>query len=97
MKIKNQLFTFKIDVILKIPGLESLFKEVAGHQSCNFIKKRLQNMFFCENCKIFKNTFFYRTPLIAAFLDEQQQQSVQRRVSHISCAQQISDLLQFSQ
>ena len=78
MKIKNQLFTFKIDVILKTPGLEPLFKEVAGPQSCNFIKKRLQNMFFCENCKIFKNTFFYRTPLIAAFLDEQKQQLVQR-------------------
>ena len=78
MKIKNQFFTLKIDVILKTPGLEPLFKEVAGPQSCNFIKKRLQNMFFCENCKIFKNTFFYRTPLIAAFLDEQKQQLVQR-------------------
>ena len=33
----------------------------------NFIKKEtVTQVFFCEFCKIFKNTFFYRTPLVAA-------------------------------
>ena len=34
---------------------------------CNFIKKEtLVKVFSCEFCEIFKNTFFYRTPLVAA-------------------------------
>ena len=33
-----------------------------------FIKKEtLAQVFYCEVCKIFKNTYFYRTPLVAAF------------------------------
>ena len=33
----------------------------------NFIKKEiLVQVFFCEFCKISKNTFSYRTPLVAA-------------------------------
>ena len=33
----------------------------------NFIKKEtLAQMFSCEFYEIFKNTFFYRTPLVAA-------------------------------
>ena len=33
----------------------------------NFIKKgALAQVFSCEFCKIFKNTFFYKTPLVAA-------------------------------
>ena len=32
--------------------------------SCNFIKKEtLAQVFSCQFCEIFKNTFFYRTPL----------------------------------
>ena len=32
-------------------------------QACNFIKKEtLTQVFSCQLCKIFKNTFFYRTP-----------------------------------
>ena len=32
-------------------------------EACNFIKKEtLAQVFFCEFCKILKNTFFYRTP-----------------------------------
>ena len=38
--------------------LESLLNKVAGLGACNFIKKRLQMLFFCEICEIFKNTFF---------------------------------------
>ena len=44
------------------------FNKVATLKSCNFIKNRLQTQVFsCENCKIFKNSFFYRTHQVAAF------------------------------
>ena len=34
----------------------------------NFIKKAtLAQVFSCEFCHIFKNSFFYRTPLLTAF------------------------------
>ena len=37
--------------------------------ACNFIKKEdLAQVFSCEFCRISKNTFFYRTPPVAAFL-----------------------------
>ena len=36
-------------------------------EACNFIKKEtLVQAFSCELCIIFKNTFFYRTPLVTA-------------------------------
>ena len=36
-------------------------------KDCNFIKKEsLVQLFSCEFGKIYKNTFFYRTPLVAA-------------------------------
>ena len=36
-------------------------------EACNFIKKEtLAHMFSCEFCEIFKKTFFYRTPPMAA-------------------------------
>ena len=43
--------------------------EVAGlrPKACNFIKKKsLAQVFSCEFCEISKNTFFHRTPLVAA-------------------------------
>ena len=44
-----------------------LFNKVAGGAS-NFIKKgTLAQVFSSEFCEISKNTFFYRTPLVAAF------------------------------
>ena len=42
---------------------------LANHrlETCNFIKEEtLTQVFFCEFCEIYKNTFYYRTPLIAA-------------------------------
>ena len=37
--------------------------------ACNFIKKEtLAQLFPCEFCEISKTIFFYRTPLVAAFL-----------------------------
>ena len=42
------------------------FNKVAG-ATCNFIKKEaLSQVFSCEFCEIFKNSFFYRTPPLAA-------------------------------
>ena len=36
-------------------------------QACNFIKKEtLAQVFSCEFCQISKDTFSYRTPLVAA-------------------------------
>ena len=44
------------------------FHEVEGlTQVCNFVKKEtLAQLFSCKFCESIKNTFFYRTPLLAA-------------------------------
>ena len=42
---------------------------LANHrpEACNFIKKEtLAQVFSCEFCEIYKNTFYCRTPLVAA-------------------------------
>ena len=42
---------------------------LANHrpEACNFIKiEALAKVFSCEFCEIYKNTFYYRTPLVAA-------------------------------
>ena len=44
----------------KTPVLESLFNNVK--------EKALAQVFSCEYRKIFKNSFRYRTPLVAAFV-----------------------------
>ena len=42
-------------------------KTCAQVSFCNLIKKETQaQVFSCEFCTIFKNTYFYRTPLVAA-------------------------------
>ena len=44
---------------------------LANHrpEACNFIKKEtLAQVFSWEFCEIYKNTFYYRTPLVAAFV-----------------------------
>ena len=46
---------------------QSLFFDKIAGGACNFIKKEtLAQMFSCEFCKISKNSFFFRTPLVAA-------------------------------
>ena len=43
--------------------------KVAGlwPEACNFIKKEtVLQVFSCEFCEIYTNTFYYRTPLVAA-------------------------------
>ena len=63
------------EVFYKKIVLENFAKFIGKHLSqslffnkfaraCNFIKKEtLVQVFSCEFCEIFKNTFFYRTPL----------------------------------
>ena len=54
--------------------MKKLFLEISQNsqentsaQACNFIKKEtLAKVFSCEFCEVSKNTFFYRTPLVAA-------------------------------
>ena len=46
---------------------ELLFKLCCSPQAYNFIKKDSgQGFFSCEFCEISKNSFFYKTPLVAA-------------------------------
>ena len=45
------------------------FNRVAGHEPATLVKKEtLELVFSCELCEISKNTFFYRTPRVAAFV-----------------------------
>ena len=60
------------------------FNKVAG--VCNFIKKEsLAQVFSCEFCKISKNTFSYRTPLVAASInhDEICQSKVETKLAEL--------------
>ena len=44
-------------------------RTLANHwpEACNFIKKEaLAQVLSCEFCEIYKNTFYYRTPLVTA-------------------------------
>ena len=71
-----QMF-FKIDVSQKLRDrktlvLDSLFNTVGELNLCNFMVKRLHHSCFpmnihVEYCKIFENSFLYRTPPVAAF------------------------------
>ena len=43
------------------------FNKVEDLQACNFIKKEtVAQVFSCEFCEISKNTFYYRTRMVAA-------------------------------
>ena len=64
----SYFFTVELNLfyILVLPYLRHMQPE-----ACNFIKKEtLAQVFFCEFCKILKNTFFYRTPLENFFFIE---------------------------
>ena len=51
----------------KIPVPHSLSQQSCRLKAYNFIKKdSLAQVFSCEFCEISKNTFFYRTPPVAA-------------------------------
>ena len=49
--------------------LAPLFNNIRGLQPCNFIKKKTPTqVFWCEYCKIFKDRFFDRTPVVTALI-----------------------------
>ena len=66
---RSQLF-FKIGAFKNFATvLESLTNKVAGLRTCNFIKKRLHYVKHVKHkiCEIFKNSCFYRTPILKSF------------------------------
>ena len=59
--------TFISKAKLKLTKIHANAKQHPEPEACNFIKKdTLAQIFSCECCEISKNTFFYRTPLVAA-------------------------------
>ena len=46
-----------LKIFKNAPVLESLFNKVAGPNACNFIKNRLTQVFSCQICEIFQNTY----------------------------------------
>ena len=46
----------------KTPGLESFLNRVAGLILQFYLKKAPTQVFFCENCVVFKNCFFFTAP-----------------------------------
>ena len=54
--------------MLLVAGIAGFVKWISTRpQACNFIKKEtVTQMFSRIFCEIFKNTYFYRTPLVAA-------------------------------
>ena len=46
--------------------MESLFNKAAGLTPATLLKRGSNKVFSCEICKYFRNTFFYRAPLVAA-------------------------------
>ena len=55
--------------------LESLFNKVAANQVCHFTKKTPTQMFSCEICEIFKNTYFEEHLPTDASISERQQET----------------------
>ena len=55
----------RVSFLAVLIRLQALIYKI--REACNFIKKRLLQGFFCAFCVISKNTFFHRTPLVAAF------------------------------
>ena len=71
-KSRSQMF-FKIGVSKnfgkshrKTPVLESLFNKVAGLRFVTLLKKPPTQVFSCEICETFKNTYFHRILPVAA-------------------------------
>ena len=55
-------------IFFKISVLKNLARKntCVGVRPTTLLKRDSNTCFSCEHCKIFKNTFFYRTPLVAA-------------------------------
>ena len=62
------LKSFAIQIHRKTPVLESLFNKVTGLKDCILIKKETPTaVFYCEYCKIFRNSFFIEHIFIILF------------------------------
>ena len=63
------------EAVVQRCSVKKLFLEILQNSqentaACSFVKKEtLAQVFSCEFCAIFKNTFFHRTSLVAAFDD----------------------------
>ena len=73
--IANFLQHWCIEAVSWRCSVKNVFLEISQNSqentsarvSCNFIEKEtLAQVFSCEFCKISKNSFYYRTPLVAA-------------------------------
>ena len=65
--IKNKVTNHKRNRIICLSWRRYFTNNSKKPQACNFIlKKTLAQMFSCDFCEIFKNTYFFRTPLVAA-------------------------------
>ena len=65
MLYDKNVATFMLQICYDKNSRQTLANHRPG--ACNFIKKEtLAQVFSCEFCKIYKNTFYYRTPLVAA-------------------------------
>ena len=58
----------RVSFLIKLQASACNFiKKETLASACNFIKKEtLAQVFSCEFCEIFKNTYFHRTALVAA-------------------------------
>ena len=69
-KVSSEAF-FKLNFLKNIynrktPVLGSLSNRVTSLKAGNFIKRDSNQVFSCKYCEIFKKSFFYRTPPVAA-------------------------------
>ena len=63
----QMFYQIGVRCFLRNPVLESLFNKVAGlKSSATLLKRNSTRVFSCEIGEIFRNTFFYRTPLVVA-------------------------------
>ena len=69
-RLVGRLVSSRPDVFCEKGVLRTFAKSIGKHlcQSLFFNKAQAQ-VFSCEFCEISKNTFFYRTPLVAAFVE----------------------------
>ena len=51
-----------------VPGC--FFNKVTGRRPATLSKEALAQVFFCEFCELSKSTFFYRTPPVAASVQQ---------------------------
>ena len=66
--------------------LKSLFNKVNRPKACNFIKKEtLTEVFSCECCEIYKNTYFEKHLQTAASEEENSYQVLLAVFLHNSC------------